>query len=50
MTRLSLTDGKTPATMNVAPATFIGKQEKNRTQRNSELSDSPPTCFIYPAT
>ena len=36
--------GFSPATMNVAPATFIGKQKKNRTKRNPQLFDSPPTC------
>jgi len=32
------------------PAAFIGKQKKNRTKRNPQLFDSPPTCCIYPAT
>ena len=33
-----------------SPATFKGKWKKNRTERNSSLFDSPPTCCVYSAT
>ena len=40
--------GFPPATMNMATATFIGKQKKNRTKRNPQVFDSPP--FLLWAT
>ena len=43
--------GFPPATMNVALlATFKGKWKKNRSKRNPQLFDSPPTSCIYPVT
>ena len=50
---LSLTAGArgfSLATKRVAPGYFIGKQKKNRTKRNPQALDSPPSCCIYPAT
>ena len=41
-----------PAAMNMAPGYFQRKTEEqiNRTKRNPQLFDSPPTCCAYPAT
>ena len=42
--------GFSPATKRVAPGYFYWKIEGNRTKRNPQLFDSPPTYCIYPET